>query len=108
MSKISPETDHDCELIRHALDKCCATFGLSLSDLDHAKRANGEKNSDAALQLIELLGHLSALVGDSPAVQSDWFKSHNLDLGEIPLALLNSPSGIECLRDYLAGQRYRS
>lgn len=108
MSKISPETDHDCELIRHALDKCCATLGLSLSELDHVTRSNGEPDRNAALRLIELIEHLSALVGNSPTAQSDWFKSHNLDLGGKPLALLNSPSGIECLRDYLAGQRYRS
>jgi hypothetical protein len=108
MGDTSTAAEYDRGLILHALESCAAISGLSLSELDHVTRANGETDRNAALQLIELIEHLSALVGNSPSVQSDWFKSHNLDLGETPLALLNSMSGIECLRDYLAGQRYRS
>ncbi len=108
MTNTFKERDYDHELIGRELERCAAISGLSLSTLHDVTIANGEPDRKAALRLIELIEHLSALVGNSPTVQSDWFKSHNLDLGEKPLALLNSPSGIECLRDYLAGQRYRS
>ena len=108
MASILIETDHDREMIRSALGKCAEMSGLSQGELEQGLRVRGDLDRRAALQLIELLDHLSALVGDCAVAQSKWLKTVSLDLGEVPLALLNTPDGIERLRDYLAGQRYRS
>jgi Protein of unknown function (DUF2384) len=98
---------HDCELINRALEQIGANCGLSWDDIQCIILANGEISDNAELQFIELNEHLTALVGNSPAVQSDWLGTMNLDLGETPLSLIKAPGGVEHLRDYLAGQRHR-
>lgn len=108
MTGIKIDTEHDRALIGSVLVKCAEMSGLSESELEHGLRVKGDLDRSASLQLIELLDHLSALVGDCAIAQAKWLKARNLDLGEVPLALLNTPSGIESLRDYLAGQRHRS
>lgn len=70
--------------------------------------ARGQFDVNTELQFIELVEHLSALVGSSAEVQSNWFRTENLDLGEAPLSVIKAPDGIGRLRDYLAGQLYRS
>jgi hypothetical protein len=98
---------HDCELINRALEQIGANCGLSWDDIHCIILANGGINDNAELQFIELIEHLSVLVGSSPVAQSDWLKTANLDLGETPLSLIKAPGGVIHLRDYLAGQRHR-
>jgi hypothetical protein len=64
-------------------------------------------SGNAELQFIELIEHLTVLVGRSSAAQSDWLTTTNLDLGQTPLLLIKAPRVLEHVRDYLAGQRYR-
>lgn len=71
-------------------------------------RAKGQLDRNVELQFIELIEHLTALVGSSSIVQSNWFRAKNLDLGETPLAVMSTPDGIEHLRDYPEGQLCRS
>lgn len=108
MASFLIETDHDREMIRSALGECAEMSGLSQSELEQGLFVKGDLDGRAELQLIELVDHLAALIGDCSVAQSKWFRTESFDLGEVPLALLSTPGGIERLRDYLAGQRHRS
>jgi len=99
--------DHDRGMINVAFEQTGAICGLWRADLQRVIRANGHLDCSASLQFVELIGHLTTLVGSEPEVQSNWLRAINLDLGDAPLAVMSKPGGIEQVRDYLAGHRHR-
>lgn len=107
MSDTSTSADYDSRLIRSALEQVGANCGLSREEILLIILTNGNIGGNAELQFIELIEHLTVLVGSSPIAQSDWLRTKNFDLGETPLSLIKAPGGIERVRDYLAGQRHR-
>lgn len=108
MSDTLTSTDYDRELIKRAFEQSGANCGLSPDDMRNLVRAESQFDGKVELQFIELVEHLTALVGSSAEVQSNWFRTENLDLGEAPLSIIKAPDGIGRVRDYLAGQRHKS
>ncbi len=107
MSTTSALEAHDSQLVTRVFEQLSARCGLSPEDIGDIIQVENETGGRAELQFIELIEHLTAIVGCSVEVQSNWFKTENLDLGETPLSLMKAPSGVKSLRDYLAGQRHR-
>lgn len=107
MSNTSTVATYDQGLVSHGLDQIIESCGLSRDEVRLLLSVQRGSNENAELQFIELIGHLTVLVGRSSAAQSDWLTTTNLDLGQTPLSLIKAPGGLEHVRDYLAGQRYR-
>ncbi|GEM_PF-1804705 len=107
MSNTSTAADDDRGLINRAIEKVSASCGLSWDDVHCIIIANGGIGGNVELQFIELIEHLTVLVGSSRVAQSDWLKTTNLDLGQTPLSLIKASGGVGHVRDYLAGQRHR-
>lgn len=107
MSNTPTFANYDQGLARHGLDQIIESCGLSSDEIRLLLSVQRGSNGNAELQFIELIEHLTVLVGSSPVAWSDWLRTANLDLGQTPLSLIKTPGGLEHLRDYLAGQRYR-
>jgi Protein of unknown function (DUF2384) len=107
MSNAPTFASYDHKLIHRGLEQVSESCGLSRDELRLLLSDQGGLNCNVELQFIELIEHLTVLVGSSPVAKLDWLRTTNLDLGQTPLSLIKAPGGLEHVRDYLAGQRYR-
>jgi antitoxin Xre/MbcA/ParS-like protein len=67
--------------------------------------ARGDKPFELALLFIRVFRSLDAIVGGDEAVASAWLRSENVALGGMPLALIQSVSGLVHVLAYLDARR---
>jgi hypothetical protein len=107
MSNAPTFASYDQKLINRGLEQVSENCGLSPDEIRLLLSDQGGLKPNVELQFIELIEHLTVLIGSSPVAKLDWLTTTNLDLGQTPLSLIKAPGGVEHVRDYLAGQRYR-
>jgi Protein of unknown function (DUF2384) len=107
MSNTPTFASYNQGLISRRLEQVSENCGLSREEVRLLLSVQRVSSGNAELQFIELIEHLTVLVGSSQVARSDWLRTTNLDLGQTPLSLIKAPGGLEHVRDYLAGQRYR-
>lgn len=105
MSNMFTVANYNKGLARHGLDQIIESCGLSRDEVFLLLSVQRSSSGNAELQFIELIEHLTVLVGSSPVAKLDWLRTTNLDLGRTPLSLIKAPGGLEQVRDYLAGQK---
>jgi hypothetical protein len=65
----------------------------------------GDKAFELAVLFVRLFRSLDAMAGGDEATARAWLRSHNLALGETPLALIQSVSGLVHVVAYLDAHR---
>jgi len=69
------------------------------------KLARGRKEFELAALFLRMYRSLDAIVGGDDDVASQWLKNHNVALGDKPIAMIQSASGLVDVIHYLDSRR---
>jgi hypothetical protein len=86
------------------------TIGLSEASVSRMGKGTftlgrGDKAFELGLLFVRLFRSLDAIVGGDEAVARAWLRSDNAALGGVPLALIQSVSGLVSVLGYLDARR---
>ena len=87
-----------------------SVLGLSESTVSRMrtgsfKLSRGRKEFELAALFLRMYRSLDAIVGGDDDVASHWLKNHNVALGDKPIAMIQSASGLVDVIHYLDSRR---